>query len=133
MDGLGLDARVSRAAHKRGFLLPTAVQAAVIPLLLAGRDVTAQAATGSGKTAAYLLPAMHRLLTTPPPPGVPGPRVLVLVPTRELCQQARPPRPRRLPSQAAGRRSAPFTSSRARPRRSATRRPPWRPCAVATR
>ena len=49
--------------------------------------VVAQAATGSGKTLAYLLPCLHRLLTSPPQSGSPGPRALVLVPTRELCQQ----------------------------------------------
>jgi superfamily II DNA/RNA helicase len=52
------------------------------------QDVVAQAATGSGKTAAYLLPLLHRLLTTLPE-AAPPPRALVLVPTRELCQQAR--------------------------------------------
>ncbi len=48
----------------------------------------AQAATGSGKTAAYLLPALHRLLTQAAE-AAPAPRALILVPTRELCQQAR--------------------------------------------
>jgi ATP-dependent RNA helicase DDX56/DBP9 len=59
------------------------------------QDVVAQAATGSGKTAAYLLPLLHRLLTTQPE-AAPPPRALVLVPTRELCQQARTHAPRRL-------------------------------------
>lgn len=53
------------------------------------QDVIAQAATGSGKTLAYLLPCLHTLLTTAAPTNSPGPRALVLVPTRELCQQAR--------------------------------------------
>ena len=145
MDALGLDARVARAAAKRGYAVPTPVQAAAIPLALAGKvrlpkaaatlaaagraartprhrsphapqrsrcvascsppltralplrppciaaqDVIAQAVTGSGKTAAYLLPALHRLLTQAAE-AAPPPRALVLVPTRELCTQARPP------------------------------------------
>jgi hypothetical protein len=145
MDALGLDARVARAAAKRGYAVPTPVQAQAIPLALAGKvrlpkadstlaaagraaraprhrsphapqrstspaahpawltralplrvaciaaqDVIAQAVTGSGKTAAYLLPALHRLLTQAAE-AAPPPRALVLVPTRELCTQARPP------------------------------------------
>ena len=144
MDALGLDARVARAAAKRGYAVPTAVQAQAIPLALAGKvrakalgtpaaagraartprlllpraaqrsahahacaaaltraaprcrpriwaqDVIAQAVTGSGKTAAYLLPALHRLLTQAAE-AAPPPRALVLVPTRELCTQVRPP------------------------------------------
>ncbi|HSJ14463.1 MAG TPA: DEAD/DEAH box helicase [Longimicrobiales bacterium] len=81
--GLGLDARLMRALEELEFTRPTPVQADTIPLALAGRDVLACAATGSGKTAAFLLPLMQRLLdksrgTT---------RVLVLVPTRELAAQ----------------------------------------------
>ena len=88
MDALGLDARVLRAAAKRNLVTPTPVQTAAIPPVLVGRDVVAQAPTGSGKTAAYLLPALHRCLTSAPA-AAPGPRALVLVPTPELCQQAR--------------------------------------------
>jgi superfamily II DNA/RNA helicase len=53
--------------------------------------VIAQAVTGSGKTAAYLLPLLHLLLTSAGAEGAPGPRALVLVPTRELSSQVRPP------------------------------------------
>ena len=56
------------------------------------QDVIAQAVTGSGKTAAYLLPALHRLLTQPAE-AAPPPRALVLVPTSELCTQVRRPPP----------------------------------------
>ena len=59
-------------------------------LRIAAQDVIAQAVTGSGKTAAYLLPALHRLLTQPAE-AAPPPRALVLVPTRELCAQVRRP------------------------------------------
>ena len=61
-------------------------------LRISAQDVIAQAVTGSGKTAAYLLPALHRLLTQPAE-AAPPPRALVLVPTRELCAQVRPPPP----------------------------------------
>ena len=58
------------------------VQARVIPYLLAGRDVMAQARTGSGKTGAFLLPLIERLK-----PGLAAAQVLILVPTRELALQ----------------------------------------------
>ena len=74
-----------RGIDKAGFALPTPVQAAVIPTALSGRDLMAEAATGSGKTAAFLLPVMHRLLESPAPRA--GTRALVLVPTRELAKQ----------------------------------------------
>jgi ATP-dependent RNA helicase RhlE len=66
-----------------GFEAPTPIQAAAIPPALEGRDVLACAETGSGKTAAFLLPILHRLLAKPR--GVT--RALVLSPTRELAQQ----------------------------------------------
>lgn len=74
-----------RGIAKAGFETPTPVQAAVIPPALAGRDLMAAAATGSGKTAAFLLPIMQRLLESPAPRA--GTRALVLVPTRELAYQ----------------------------------------------
>ena len=72
-----------RAVDDMGFAVPTPIQKEAIPPALAGRDVIACAATGSGKTAAFLLPILHRLMgrrrgTT---------RVLVLTPTRELAAQ----------------------------------------------
>ncbi len=66
-----------------GFTEPTPIQLAAIPAALTGRDVLACAETGSGKTAAYLLPILHQLMSKPR--GVT--RALVLAPTRELAQQ----------------------------------------------
>lgn len=65
------------------FSTPTPVQAAAIPQALEGKDVLATAQTGTGKTLAYLIPIMERLL----PQNTPGIAVLVLVPTRELAMQ----------------------------------------------
>ena len=81
--GFGLDSAIQRALRELGFTRPTPVQKDAIPPALAGRDVLACAMTGSGKTAAFLLPIMQRLLakrrgTT---------RALVLAPTRELAAQ----------------------------------------------
>jgi len=82
---LGLDERVVGALAALGYEEPTPVQRAAIPPLLAGRDVLAQAATGTGKTAAFALPLLSRLT----PNAVPRERtaVLILVPTRELAMQ----------------------------------------------
>ncbi|HQR46850.1 MAG TPA: DEAD/DEAH box helicase, partial [Thermoanaerobaculia bacterium] len=73
-----------------GFVRATPVQAATLPLLLAGRDVAAQAQTGTGKTAAFLIGVYTRLCRAPRParPGDP-PRALVVAPTRELAVQIR--------------------------------------------
>ncbi len=76
-----------RGLDKAGFSEPTPVQAASLPVALAGHDLMAAAATGSGKTAAFLLPIMQRLLDEPAPHA--GTRVLILVPTRELAVQTR--------------------------------------------
>jgi ATP-dependent RNA helicase RhlE len=81
--GLGLDPALLRATHELGFTRPTPVQQDAIPPALAGRDVLACAMTGSGKTAAFLLPIMQRFL--PKRRGVT--RALVLRPTRELAAQ----------------------------------------------
>ena len=59
---LGLDPRLLQAIAKQSFLAPTPVQANAIPLALDGRDVLARAKTGSGKTAAYILPILHSIL-----------------------------------------------------------------------
>jgi ATP-dependent RNA helicase RhlB len=72
-----------------GFVRATPVQASTLPLLLAGKDVAAQAQTGTGKTAAYLVSILTRLLEAPSPanrkPG--APRALIVAPTRELAVQ----------------------------------------------
>src|SRR2546428_12887751 len=81
--GLGLDPALLRATRELGFTRPTPVQQDAIPPALAGRDVLACAMTGSGKTAAFLLPIMQRLLAKRR--GVT--RALVLAPTRELAAQ----------------------------------------------
>lgn len=83
---LGLDPLVQAGLSKAGITVPSPVQAQAIPRLLAGKDLIASAPTGTGKTAAFLLPALHRLLT-PSDRKAAGPRILVLTPTRELAQQ----------------------------------------------
>jgi superfamily II DNA/RNA helicase len=74
---------ILKALTQCGYSKPTPVQAAAIPMVLAGRDIIASAQTGTGKTAAFVLPALQRLSSDPKP----GPRVLVLTPTRELAGQ----------------------------------------------
>ncbi|HEX9549676.1 MAG TPA: DEAD/DEAH box helicase [Candidatus Limnocylindrales bacterium] len=96
-DQLGLTPELLRAVADQGYTEPTPIQAQAIPHVLAGRDVLAGAQTGTGKTAAFVLPILQYLHATPaarPPvasrPGQPPrrlPRVLVLVPTRELALQ----------------------------------------------
>jgi ATP-dependent RNA helicase RhlE len=81
--GLGLDPAFLRAARELGFSRPTPVQNDAIPPALAGRDVLACAMTGSGKTAAFLLPIMQRFLAKRR--GVT--RALIVTPTRELAAQ----------------------------------------------
>ena len=87
-DHLGLTPELLRAVADQGYTEPTPVQAAAIPLVLAGRDVLAGAQTGTGKTAAFVLPILQRLGATTPTGDRRGPiRVLVVVPTRELALQ----------------------------------------------
>ena len=81
--GLDLDPSLVRATRELGFSGPTPVQKDAIPPALAGRDVLACAMTGSGKTAAFALPILHRLL----PKRRGTTRALVLTPTRELAAQ----------------------------------------------
>ena len=82
---LGLDARLLEGLTALGYEEPTPIQVAAIPPLLAGRDLLAQAATGTGKTAAFALPALHVL--RPDAPASERTAVLILVPTRELAMQ----------------------------------------------
>ncbi len=104
-DSLGLADALVRAVTALGYEEPTPIQREAIPVLLAGKDLLGQAGTGTGKTAAFALPLIHRLLK--PPTGSPalserseskgpalserseskGPRGLILVPTRELAMQ----------------------------------------------
>jgi ATP-dependent RNA helicase SrmB len=76
-----------RAIDKLGFAEPTAVQQQVLPPAIEGKDLMVSAATGSGKTAAFLWPMMQRFLDNPSPRT--GTRGLILVPTRELARQIR--------------------------------------------
>src|SRR6187200_2988515 len=82
---LGLIEALAAAVTALGYEEPTPVQRETIPLLIAGRDLLAQAATGTGKTAAFALPMLQRLAGgTAATPKTGG---LVLVPTRELSMQ----------------------------------------------
>ncbi len=84
---LDLHDALQRAVADLGFSRLTLVQDRVLPLSLTGRDVVAQAQTGSGKTAAYLLTIFNRLLTVPRPSSHDVPRALIIAPTRELAVQ----------------------------------------------
>ncbi len=85
-EALGLSEPLCRACTEAGHALATPIQVAAIPPVLQGRDVLALAPTGTGKTLAYALPLLERLLAGPPR-GYRRVRVLVLVPTRELATQ----------------------------------------------
>ncbi|KAA6209889.1 ATP-dependent RNA helicase SrmB [Avibacterium paragallinarum] len=83
---LDLAPELLKALAKKGYQRPTAIQLESIPAAMAERDVLGSAPTGTGKTAAFLLPALQHLLDNPRrKPGTP--RVLVLTPTRELAMQ----------------------------------------------
>ncbi len=84
---LGLPPAIVEAVRRAGYERPTAVQCEAIPPVLAGEDVLVSAPTGGGKTAAFALPLLARLMTPRPRSAGRGARVLVLVPTRELAQQ----------------------------------------------
>ncbi len=84
---LALAAPLLRALAEAGYATPTPIQARSIPMLLDGRDVLGLAQTGTGKTAAFALPLLHRLAASPRPAPGGGARVLVLAPTRELVSQ----------------------------------------------
>ncbi|CAM9170551.1 unnamed protein product [Chrysoparadoxa australica] len=87
----GLDTRLLKACSKLGYVCPTLVQSKCLPLALSGKDLLVRARTGSGKTAAYALPLLHKILQAREAnPNVPaGVKAVILVPTRELCQQVR--------------------------------------------
>ncbi|KAK3316107.1 P-loop containing nucleoside triphosphate hydrolase protein [Apodospora peruviana] len=84
---LGLDPRLVQAVAKQSFEKPTLVQRKAIPLALDGQDVLCKAKTGSGKTAAYVLPALSTILKRKATNPTPFTAALVLVPTRELADQ----------------------------------------------
>lgn len=80
---LGLMPELVRAVAEKGYAAPTPIQAQAIPAVLAGHDVLAGAQTGTGKTAAFVLPILQKLRSA----GGRAPRALVLTPTRELAAQ----------------------------------------------
>jgi superfamily II DNA/RNA helicase len=83
---LGLDSSLLSTLAALGYAEPTPVQRAAIPAVLAGGDLLVSSQTGSGKTAAFVLPGLQRLRAAASRPGK-GPRMLVLTPTRELALQ----------------------------------------------
>ena len=85
-DNFSFHPKILKAVAEAGYSEPTLVQSKVIPKIMEGFDIRASAQTGTGKTAAFLLPALNRLVS-PSPKGGKGPRVLILVPTRELAMQ----------------------------------------------
>lgn len=85
-ENLNLNPAILKAIAETGYTEPTPIQSQAIPEIMAGHDLMASAQTGTGKTAAFTLPALNRLATPSTLPGK-GPRVLVLTPTRELAQQ----------------------------------------------
>lgn len=88
---LGLAPPLLQATEALGFTHATSVQEEVMPVALEGQDLMVSSQTGSGKTAAFLLPLLHQLITNPSQSKTPGnrcePNILVLCPTRELAQQ----------------------------------------------
>jgi len=86
-DDVDLPVPLRRAVDELGFARLTRVQAEVLPLSLEGRDVVAQAQTGSGKTAAYLLTIFSHILHNPRTSPPESPRALIVAPTRELAVQ----------------------------------------------
>ena len=82
-DRFTLDARIRAGIQSAGYTTPTPIQEQTIPPILAGHDLIGTAQTGTGKTAAFVLPILHRLLTGPHGRA----RALIITPTRELAQQ----------------------------------------------
>ena len=103
-DTLGLAPALTRAVADAGYAQPTDVQQRAIPPALEGRDLRVSSATGSGKTASFVLPALQRVIAAraaAPKARCTGPRVLVLAPTRELAISK--PLTRRRPRPSRGR------------------------------
>ncbi|MGL4889923.1 MAG: DEAD/DEAH box helicase, partial [Aeromonas veronii] len=84
---LALSPRLQQTLTELGYAAPTPIQARAIPVILAGRDLMAGAQTGTGKTAAFVLPLLEQLLAQPQAESPRPIRALVLVPTRELAVQ----------------------------------------------
>jgi len=89
-DHFGLDARLIAAVRAMGYVKPTPIQSKAIPLAMSGKDIMGAAQTGTGKTAGFALPILHRLLpyaNTSMSPARHPVRALILTPTRELADQ----------------------------------------------
>jgi Lhr-like helicase len=84
---LGLSPKILKALEKTTLKTPTPIQAQAIPHIMQGRDLMGLAQTGTGKTAAFGLPLLHRMLDIGHPPGPKNVRALILAPTRELIGQ----------------------------------------------
>src|ERR1051326_9209790 len=87
---LRLSPPILRALEREGYKTPTPIQKQAIPLIMTGRDVLGCAQTGTGKTAAFALPILERLMAAPADKALRGPRkarALILAPTRELAEQ----------------------------------------------
>jgi ATP-dependent RNA helicase RhlE len=84
---LGLSDPLVRSVAEAGYKEPTPIQSKAVPHVLAGNDLLAAAQTGTGKTAAFVLPILDRLMQNPRAPQVTGPRCLIVTPTRELAAQ----------------------------------------------
>jgi ATP-dependent RNA helicase DDX56/DBP9 len=88
-DEMDLDERLVMAIYELGWLEPTPIQETAIPLIMQGKDVLAKARTGSGKTAAYAIPLLQKLLILKKSSACKQSTfVLVITPSRELCSQA---------------------------------------------
>ncbi|MBT5927687.1 MAG: DEAD/DEAH box helicase [Verrucomicrobia bacterium] len=86
-ENLNLDERLLQAVDACGFTTPTPIQEQAIPVILKGGDLMGSAQTGTGKTAAFVLPILHQIINRKPINKSIGPRCLVVAPTRELAQQ----------------------------------------------
>src|SRR5204863_273219 len=84
---LGLGPKIAKAVREAGYTEPTPIQTKAIPVVLKGRDVIGIAQTGTGKTAAFVLPILERLTAHGAPGGRRGMRALIVAPTRELVVQ----------------------------------------------
>ena len=86
-NSFGLDPAIVKAVTAKGYTTPTPIQAQAIPPVMSGKDLLGVAQTGTGKTAAFALPILHRLATNRVRPSPKHCRTLVLSPTRELATQ----------------------------------------------
>lgn len=86
-DDLNIPAQVLEGIRNAGFTECTPVQTQTLPVALEGKDIAAQAQTGTGKTAAFLIAVFSRMIMLPSPGRGPSPRVLIIAPTRELVVQ----------------------------------------------